>query len=369
MNTSHSTEQEGATSVVERVVGEELYDALFVRSNRVAILLEPDGRVVDINDAALALGEFDRAGVVGGTLWELPLFSGEKAQAVRADIRYAAAEKRVDVDWEIQSESGAAVLNVEIQPITPGNGVAFLLVIGVDVTDREQRITALERQTERLEEFVRIVSHDLRTPLSVASARLDLATEQADLAELDRVERSLDRIDELLTDAQSVASTGYTVEDRTTVDLETLARSAWDHVETGDATLDIESTTNLSADETRLTQVFENLFVNSMEHGSTSPASRAPEEAHAGITVRVGACEGGFYVADDGTGLPENAFGSVFEAGVTTTSDGTGFGLSIVESIVLAHGWTIEAGESADGGARFDVRTDPDDPDDSPDPA
>ena len=53
----------------------------------------------------------------------------------------------------------------------------------------------------------------------------------------------------------------------------------------------------------------------------------------------------------------------MFEAGVTTTSDGTGFGLPIVESIVLAHGWTIEAGESADGGARFDVLTDPEDPD------
>jgi len=346
-----------------------------VRSNRVAILLEPDGRVVDINDAALALGDLDQAAVVGETLWETVLFSEKSA---RADIRCAATGKPVEVDWVIRGGSGATVLDVAIQPIAPGESVAFLLVTGVDVTDREQRVAALERQNARLEEFVRVVSHDLRTPLSVASAHLDLATERADLEELVRVERSLDRIDELLADAQSVASTGYAIEERTTVDLADLARSAWDHVETSDATLDVESTTTLSADETRLTQVFENLFVNAVEHGYASPRSHAPEDTvehgstgpasqarqDAGITVRVGACKGGFYVADDGTGLPANASGSVFEAGVTTASDGTGFGLSIVESIVLAHGWAIEADESADGGARFDIRTDPDDPDD-----
>jgi signal transduction histidine kinase len=46
----------------------------------------------------------------------------------------------------------------------------------------------------------------------------------------------------------------------------------------------------------------------------------------------------------------------VFESGYSTTHDGTGFGLAIVERIVEAHGWSIEATEGADGGARFEIR-------------
>jgi len=357
MNTSHGTEREGEPGVVERVVGAQLYDALFGRGDRVAILLEPDGRVVDANPPALALGDLDRDDVVGATLPETPWFAGAEARAVRADIRCAAGGTPVSVDRKVRTESGVAVLDVSIQPIAPAEDAAFLLFAGVDVTDRERRITTLERQTERLDEFVRVVSRDLRTPLRVASSNLAVAAARTDLPALARAERSLDRAEALLAAVHSVASDGHTVAERTSVDLDAVARAAWDRVATPDATLQVESTTHLSADETRLVQLFENLFRNAVEHGPTGPPSSSTRED--GITVRVGACEGGFYVADDGTGLPENAFGSVFEAGVTTASDGTGVGLSVVESIVLAHGWAVEAGDAAAGGARFDVRTDP----------
>jgi signal transduction histidine kinase len=45
----------------------------------------------------------------------------------------------------------------------------------------------------------------------------------------------------------------------------------------------------------------------------------------------------------------------VFDHGFTTAEAGTGFGLAIVDRIVQAHGWSIHARESADGGARFEV--------------
>jgi signal transduction histidine kinase len=65
----------------------------------------------------------------------------------------------------------------------------------------------------------------------------------------------------------------------------------------------------------------------------------------------------GFFVADDGAGIPESDREEVFEHGYTTNTVGTGFGLSIVEEIVEGHGWTISVGESDAGGARFDVYT------------
>ena len=114
---------------------------------------------------------------------------------------------------------------------------------------------------------------------------------------------------------------------------------------------------------------------DSVEHGSTSPRSQTPEDAvehsstsnqtqsddtaeHGGadVTVTVGALDDGFYVADDGHGIPESMRETVFEAGYSTAEDGTGFGLRIVERVADAHGWTVDAAESEGGGARFEVR-------------
>ena len=47
----------------------------------------------------------------------------------------------------------------------------------------------------------------------------------------------------------------------------------------------------------------------------------------------------------------------LFRSGFTTAEDGTGLGLEIVEELVQAHGWSVSVGESAAGGARFDVST------------
>ncbi|OYR57107.1 hypothetical protein DJ71_26370, partial [Halorubrum sp. E3] len=68
----------------------------------------------------------------------------------------------------------------------------------------------------------------------------------------------------------------------------------------------------------------------------------------------VGDLPDGFYVEDDGPGIPEAERDDVFESGHTTAEDGTGFGLAIVREIVEAHGWSVAVAEGAAGGARFE---------------
>ncbi|MFC7176298.1 ATP-binding protein [Halosegnis marinus] len=225
--------------------------------------------------------------------------------------------------------------------------LARTLAAAFEQVDRGAQLRAreaeLERQNERLAEFAGVISHDLRNPLGVAKGRVELAVEETDNDHLAAAERALDRMDALLDDVLTLARNGERVSDLEAVELAALCETAWNNVETGTATLAVETDRTVRADASRLQQVFENLFRNSVDH--------AGEE----VAVTVGDLPDGFYVADDGPGIPAEKREEVFDAGYSTRTEGTGFGLSIVRGIVEAHGWRVEASESEAGGARFEV--------------
>jgi GAF domain-containing protein len=96
--------------------------------------------------------------------------------------------------------------------------------------DRERKLRTREqelpRQNERLDEFASVVAHDLRNPLAVASGYLDLARENGDPEDFDRIEDALERIDRLIDGLLMLARGGETVGDTEAVSLETIAESA-----------------------------------------------------------------------------------------------------------------------------------------------
>ncbi len=235
------------------------------------------------------------------------------------------------------------------------------------VEQLEARTAALERERDRLERFADIVSHDLRNPLNIAEGRMGLLQEEYDSEHIDAVNAAHDRMNNIIEDTLLLAREGKTVDETERVDLKELAERAWGVVETGGATLDIETGMEVEADADRLRHVFENLFRNSVEHGSTGSRPQADDSVEHGspestetdteLTVRVGplADGSGFYIEDTGSGIPESDREAVFDDGFTTADEGTGFGLSILEEIVTAHGWETAVDESAEGGARFEI--------------
>jgi signal transduction histidine kinase len=122
-------------------------------------------------------------------------------------------------------------------------------------------------------------------------------------------------------------------------------------VKTGDAELRVELDGAVAIDESRLRQLFENLFRNAVEHA-------VPDDSTEWLQVTVGSLgEGdGFFVADNGVGIPESDRERVLSAGYSTGSGGTGLGLSIVSEVARAHGWSVSVTEGQDGGARFEFR-------------
>ncbi len=207
--------------------------------------------------------------------------------------------------------------------------------------ERYRKEIALRRQNERLDDFARVVSHDLRNPLNVAQGRVDLAAAECETVHLEAAANALERMQALTDDLLVLAREGDTVTAVEAVPLASLVRTCWEHVDTEAATLVVETERTIAADASRLKQLFENLFRNAVQHGGDS------------VRITVGDLETGFFVADDGPGIPPEKREQVFEGGYSTEEQGTGFGLQIVEQIASAHDWGVEVTESSAGGAEF----------------
>jgi len=212
---------------------------------------------------------------------------------------------------------------------------------------RASREEELHRQNERLDQFASVVAHDLRNPLSVAMGFLEIAEETGNAEHFEKVESAHDRIERLIEDLLTLSRGETTIENAEEIDLESITTEAWGYVDTGEATLTVaDGVPTVTGDAGRLTQLFENLFRNAVEHGG------------ADITVTVGRLDenDGFYIEDDGNGIPSERRDEVFKHGVTSSEGGTGFGLSIVADIAKAHGWTVSVTDGTDGGARFEFK-------------
>lgn len=223
------------------------------------------------------------------------------------------------------------------------NSAGHFVVNTRDVSAFKRRESRLERQKEQLDRFASLVSHDLRSPLQVATGNLELFVENGENEHIETAMDALDRMDELIEDLLVLSRRGDEIGEQEPVSLAALAKSCWNNVESNESSLQIESDVTINADRSRLQQLLENLLRNAIEHNENA------------VTVWMGGTEDGLYVEDDGEGIPPERRTDVFESGYTSVDEGTGVGLNIVKQVVDAHGWDIQIGEGRDGGARFEI--------------
>ncbi|MFC7058693.1 sensor histidine kinase [Halovenus salina] len=316
------------------------------------LVVGPDGRVIDANPAAQRL--FENGNPLNQSLDTLNASLvdtdwDDRQKPVRCELSHASGETRIyEAErapiFDDYDQFNASVLL--FNDVTELDAQKQELEQQRD--ELEETTAQLERKNERLDRFTGVVSHDLRNPLNMAQTYLDLSREQGQAEHFEKVADAHDRmetmIDELLTLART--ETALDEADFESIPLEPLVEEAWNTASTGGATLktDIPWNCSIEANENLLQNILENLFRNAADHNEPP------------LTVTVGTMDDdGFYVEDDGTGIPEENRTEVFEHGYTTAGTGSGFGLSIVQEFVTAHGWAIRVTESNDGGARFEI--------------
>jgi PAS domain S-box-containing protein len=247
--------------------------------------------------------------------------------------------------------------DIAVDELQTKNGVQLLVNVQ-DVTDRHE--------AERLKrEFVAMVSHDLRTPLTSLLGSLTLlaggamgelppeAQSTVATAESD-VERLMRLINDLLDVARIEAGKMEMTFD--TVALDSVISRSIDSVRPFADTSQIAilarpSNLRVIADGDRLVQVVVNLLSNAVKF--SPPASNVEvsvQEMPGWVEVQV---------QDHGRGVPEEYRQAIFERFQQVSSEdsrakkGTGLGLPICKTIIEQHGGTIGVRSASDGGSVF----------------
>jgi PAS domain S-box-containing protein len=224
--------------------------------------------------------------------------------------------------------------------------VGGIVINGYDITKRVNNTQKLEQQKKRLEEFSTTIAHDIRNPLNVVRGNIEDLQQDCQDSRLEVAKSAVESVDDLTESVLILAKKGMVVSEPQCVSLEPVCRKTWKTMNCPESTLKIRGDLpTILADEERLREMVQNLLGNAIEHNKNP------------VTVTIGQLdEIGFYIEDDGEGLPVEKKEQLLEQGYTTSDEGTGLGLTIVETICEAHGWKLHLTEGDNKGFRVEIQ-------------
>ena len=313
---------------------------------------------MDANDTFLRIVGYDREDVTAGRL--------------RWDALAGAAPQPGPVGGDQPQEMTLARRDGRAVPVLVGRArdereeepVAFVL----DISERKRAEEALREADRRKDEFLAVLSHELRNPLApirnsiflLARAPADSPAAARARAVLDRQTAHLTRIVDDLLDVTRI-SRGKSELKRVRVDLCEVIRRTTEDVRSifqeADVELHLEHRTGclwLDADPTRLSQVFANLLQNAAKFtpaGGSVFVTILAAHGHAEVRMR-----------DTGIGIAPADAMHIFEPfaqaerSLARAKGGLGLGLALVKALVELHGGTVSAHSAGQGlGAEFVV--------------
>jgi PAS domain S-box-containing protein len=275
------------------------------------------------------------------------------------------------IEYRLRRHDGVYrwVLDHGVPQTGPDGGFAGYIGSAVDITDRKEMEEALKEADRRREDYLAMLAHELRNPLAPLRNGLHVLARRPDdpnlvtqvRAMMGRQVENMARIVDDLLDVSRVAR-GKVVLRKARVDLADVARTCAEDrraVAEGTGLQLVFAAPNgpvwVDGDETRLSQVLDNLIHNAVKFtpkGGSVTVTATAEGQSAVVRVR-----------DTGLGIDPNVLPRLFE--VFTQADrsldrsrgGLGLGLALARGLVDLHGGTVEARSDGPGkGSEFVVR-------------
>ncbi|MDN5869262.1 MAG: PAS domain S-box protein, partial [Nitrococcus sp.] len=368
------TERKRAEDKLQR--SEQRYRGLFESARDGILILDAQNmRITDANPSMRNLLSYSLEQLEGKELWEIGLFQNQEESL--ATIHKLREEGYVrHEDMTLRSAQGA-IQNVQlIGNIYRDHGHAFAQCNIRDITERKRMERQIQQQAEELaaagrrkDEFLAMLSHELRNPLAPILNALQLLGQERDENALHRrargvIERQVRHLSRLVNELLDVSRI---TSGRIHLHIERLAVNAvlGRAVERVRPSIDrrgqelslslAPDTIWLDADATRLEQVFGNLLDNASKYNA--------DDGHITLSVERDDGQAIIRVRDEGEGIDAATLSHVFELfsqaerSLERSAGGLGIGLALVKSIVELHRGSVEVhSEGLGQGSEFVVR-------------
>ncbi|AMR81197.1 PAS domain-containing hybrid sensor histidine kinase/response regulator [Cupriavidus nantongensis] len=333
-------------------------------------MLDPGGHIVSWNSGASYIKGYRRDEIIGR---HFSLFYPQEDIAAGKPARHLDLARRAgrieDEGWRVRKDGSLFWANVTLTAVyDDSRALRGFAKVTRDMSERRRR-EELERSSQRLNEFLATLSHELRNPLAPVRSALTamrLAPGDGALANqsLALIERQVTHLSRLVDDLLDIGRiTSGRIELRTApVELDEILALA---IEGARPALDAKSqrvdvqgapgTIRMDADKTRLVQVLQNLVLNASKFSPPGTVvTIATAVQNRTLEIRV---------TDQGRGISPHALDDIFQLFVQESRPGTdvqgglGIGLSLCRSLVELHGGTIAASSAGPGlGSTFTVR-------------
>jgi PAS domain S-box-containing protein len=350
---------------------EATLDAFFASSTGILNLQDDQLRYLKTDPLTPTYFGLTRETIVGRSMEDLaPEFTEKYGAMMRRVIATGQPELNIEVQSPVPTRQGEVTWwRSSYFPVPITGGKCGIGVMGIEITDLKKAEAALHEADHRKDEFLGMLSHELRNPLAPIRNSIHILRHASAGAELvarahSAIERQTEHLTRLVDDLLDITrvSRGKIALQRTRLDLREVVRKTTDDLSSMYASAGVELHVEyrtagpvwIDADPTRMAQVLGNLLQNSLKFTHSGGA----------VDVTLDRCRerAELCVRDNGVGMEPTTVERMFEPFVQAdqalarTKGGLGLGLALVKGIVEMHGGSVQArSEGLGRGAEFVV--------------
>jgi PAS domain S-box-containing protein len=356
---------------------EQRFRAIFNSSFQLTKLLNPQGVIIEINQTALHFAGLKLEEIIGRPLWEIPIWGSLKSiqEQLKEDVEKCAQGNFIRRELDLFDTFGQNVtVDFSMKPVKNDyRQIVLIIAEAHDITERKRAeleiLKSLQRERELSElraQFVTMVSHEFRTPLTTIQLSSGLLqsysakwTEEKKNNHFQKIKTAIKRMTELLEDILVVGKMeSQTLECQPVeINLEQFCHEIIENLTLNDSnqhTINLFSNKSnfvLPADPKLLRQMINNLLSNAIKY--------SPGGTSINLEINCKNDEVILQVQDKGIGIPqadkERIFDTFQRAGNVGNISGTGLGLAIIKRAVELHKGKIYMQSQEGVGTTFTV--------------